>query len=364
MSRVRTFLILTLVLAAACIPALAFNEATPTAQRNAILFSWDGAQRDHVNECLKRGELPNLAKLIAEGKTVKMDVTSHSTDTKAGHTQMLTGYDPDVTGVMSNGKFRAIPAGYSIFERLDQTYGKDKVATIMLTAKTHHVGACPPSKPADIEAAKAKLAQIQAKSGGRGKPANAAVTGLEDPDAATQAARKRKATVQNLKGVIQNTDGEPFLNTAKALDVWDGEKGRTYDVVGPLMLGYLDKYSKGRFFAFFHYSDPDHMGHNHGENSKEYNDAIISCDKMLGECLKKLKALGIYDKTMVFVTADHGFDEGKTSHSNAPYVFLASNLKTLARDGDQRDLAPTILKEMGVDVAKQQPKYKGAVLTK
>jgi predicted AlkP superfamily pyrophosphatase or phosphodiesterase len=353
-----------MVLAATCVPARAFDEATPIAQRNAILFSWDGAQRNHVNECLQRGELPNLAKLIAEGKLVKIDVTSHNTDTKAGHTQMLTGYDPDVTGVMSNGKFKAIPVGYSIFERLEQTYGKDKIATIMLTAKTHHVGACSPSKPADIKAAEAKLAQLQAKTGGSGKPANAGVTGLEDPDAAAQAARKRKATVQNLKGIIQNTDGEPFLNTVRALDVWDGEKSRTYEVVGPLMLGYLDKYAKNHFFAFFHYSDPDHMGHNHGENSKEYNDAIINCDKMLGDCVKKLKALGIYDKTMIFVTADHGFDEGKTSHSNAPHVYLAANFKTLKKDGDQRDLVPTILAEMGVDLSKIQPKLKGTVLTK
>jgi len=43
------------------------------------------------------------------------------------------------------------------------------------------------------------------------------------------------------------------------------------------MMGYLDKYAKGRFFAFYHFSDPDHMGHNHGENSQQYN----RCDHRL-----------------------------------------------------------------------------------
>jgi len=79
--------------------------------------------------------------------------------------------------------------------------------------------------------------------------------------------------------------------------------------------------------------------------------------------VNKLKDLGVYDKTMVFVTSDHGFDEGKRSHSNAPQVVLAANLKTLRKSGDQRDITPTILAEMGVNVSKLQPKYKGVVLT-
>lgn len=366
MRRLLYAVLVTALLAALAIPAFCFDPATPPAQRNAILFSWDGVQREHLKECLSRNELPNLAALIKEGGMVNIDVTSHNTDTKAGHTQMLTGYDPDLTGVMSNGKFKAIPKGYSIFERLDQTFGKDSITTIMLTGKTHHVGNCPPSTPEQIKTAQQQINKLQGKPGKKklSKETADGAMGISDLDAAKQANQKKKARVQGLKAIIQNTDGEPFLNTSKAIDVWDGEKGRTYEVVGPLMKGYLDKYGKGRFMAFFHYSDPDHMGHNHGENSKEYTDAIINCDQMLGDCVKKLKDLGIYDKTMIFVTADHGFDEGKTSHSNAPRVVLAANLKSLKKDGDQRDLTPTILSEMGVDISKIQPAFKGNVLTK
>ena len=349
--------------------AWSFDASTPANQRNAILFSWDGVQREHLKECLSRNELPNLAALIAEGKLVDIDISGHNTDTKAGHTQMLTGYDPDVTGVMSNGKFKAVPAGYSIFERLDQTFGKDNIATMMVTGKTHHVGACPPSTSEAIAAAKKKLEGLRGntaavKPAAKKTAAKAGQTGLEDPDAAALANKKKKNQMQNLNGIIQNADGEPFYNTVKSLDVWDGEKGRTHDISGPLMMGYLDKYGKGRFFAFYHFSDPDHTGHNHGENSKEHNDSFIECDNWLGETVKKLKALGIYDKTMMFVTADHGFDEGKTSHSNAPTVYLAANLKTLNKSGDQRDIVPTILTEMGVDISKAQPKYTGNILTK
>lgn len=357
--------LLMVVLVAVAFPALGFDPATSPGQRNVVLFSWDGAQREHVKECLAKGELPNLAALIKEGGIVDIDVTGHATDTKAGHTQMLTGLDPDVTGVMSNGKFRAIPAGYSIFEKLENQYGDDNITTIMLTGKTHHVGNCPPSTPEQIAKARQELAKLRRVGAAKNPSAQAgeAKTGIVDPDAAAQANKKRTAARQRLNAIIQNTDGEPFLNVSKAIDVWDGEKSRTYEVNGPLMLGYLDKYGKGRFCAFFHFSDPDHMGHNHGENSVEYNQALINCDKMLGECVAKLKELGVYDKTMVFVTSDHGFDEGKTSHSNAPTVFLAANMP-LTRPGNQRDVPTTILAEMGFDVTKAEPKLTGVVLTK
>lgn len=375
MKKLLYILSLAAIFAALALPALGFDPATPPAQRNAILFSWDGAQREHMTDCLAKGELPNLAALIKEGGIVNIDISGHATDTKAGHTQMLTGLDPDVTGVMSNSKFKAIPEGCSIFEKLEKQFGDDNITTIMLTGKTHHVGSCPASTPEQIAEAKKKLATLPkvkgagnrklARAGARaGARANAAKTGLVDPDAAVLAKKPKSAERQKLNGIIQNTDGEPFFNVSKAIDVWDGEKSRAYEVNGPLMLGYLDKCGKGRFFAFFHFSDPDHMGHGHGENSSQYNDAIINCDKELGDCVKKLKALGIYDKTMVFVNADHGFDEGKTSHSNAPYVVLAANMKSLTRNGHQRDIVPTILAEMGVDVSKIEPAFKGNVLTK
>jgi len=359
MKRSRLTPLLIIILALLSLQVLAFNPATPPTQRNAILFSWDGVQLAHLNECLSRNELPNLAALIAEGNFVKIDVTNHKTDTKAGHTQMLTGYDPDITGVMSNSNFKAIPEGLSIFERLESAFGDDNITTIMVTGKTHHLGNCPPSKPEDIESAKKKLKKLG--------PPKAVVP---DPDAAqldpsaTKKAKQERTLREKLKATIQNTDGEPFFHTSKNIDVWDGEKSRTHDVNGPLMLSYLDKYGKGRFFAFFHFSDPDHAGHNHGENSREYNDAIIACDKWLGEIVKKLKQLGVYDRTMIFVTADHGFDEGKTTHLNAPNIYLAANLKTLRKNGNQRDITPTILTEMGVDISKIEPKYKGVVLTR
>ena len=331
-------LIVFLFVAGVC--GYAYDPTTPPSERNAILFSWDGVQRAHLNECLSRNELPNLAALIAEGKMVNIEITDHQTDTKAGHTQMLTGYPPEITGVYSNSKFQAIPEGLTIFEHLEKAFGDDKITTIMLTGKTHHIGSCPPSTPEQI--AQAKLDLKKAKQ--------------NNPNKSNIGSK--------FQAIIINEHGEPWYKVKNNFDVWDGDTARLHDVVGPLMLGYLDKYGKNSFFAFFHFCDPDNAGHNKGENSQEYTDAIIACDKWLGECVKKLKELGIYDKTMVFVNADHGFDEGLMSHKNAPYVYLAANVKSLKLDGDQKDIVPTLLAQMGVDLKSVKPELPGKVLTK
>ncbi len=337
------FVILALVICANA--NFAFDRNTPPTNRNAILFSWDGVQRDHLKECLKKNELPNLAAIIREGRLVDIDVVGHQTDTKAGHTQMLTGYEPEITGVYSNGKYRPIPVGHTIFEMLQAQFGKNNIATIMLTGKSHHIGSLGPGETGTIKNA-AKKKQIVA----------------EDEETAKLKPRQRpKATAK--KVAKTNKEGEPWYKVKANFTVWDGDKSRTANEVGPKCLEYLDKYGKGRFFAFFHFSDPDHKGHAYGENSKEYNDAIIECDQWLGKIVEKLKADKLYDKTIIYVTADHGFDEGLKSHKNAPYVFLATNDPSVTKNGDQRDIVPTILTALGADIKKVNPTLPGKVLS-
>ncbi len=80
---------------------------------------------------------------------------------------------------------------------------------------------------------------------------------------------------------------------------------------------------------------------------------IVDDDRWLGRIVSKLKEWDIYDETYLYVTTDHGFDEGKDSHKNAPFGFLAGNDPYLARSGDRRDLTPTILKRYGISLERQ-----------
>lgn len=288
--------------------AAAFNAKTRPEERNAILISWDGALREHVRNDLARGKLPNLARLAKLGALVDIDVTGHQTDTKAGHAQMLTGYNPALTGVYSNGNFDPIPSGYSIFERLHQAFGKQGITTIMLTGKDHNLGSRGP-------------------------------------------------------GLLSH--GEPYFLVRPGITVWDGDQMRPASVVGEKAVNYIRGYArKGRFFLFIHFADVDLGGHRSGEGSEAYDSALVECDRWLGKILTELETQGIDGRTLVYVSADHGFDVGTDHHGNAPHIFLATSDPSVAQAGQQRDIAPTILRAMGVDLDKVSPPLPGKALGK
>jgi arylsulfatase A-like enzyme len=344
---------LAVALAASVAHAQTRDERPP---RNIILIGWDGAQREHVRECLRQGELPTLRSLATEGKLVDIDIRG-TTDTKAGWSQILTGYDPKVTGVYSNAKYQTVPAGLSIFERLKEHFGADKFAALAVIGKKSHCGEIDPPKKVrltDEEAARIENAKTAKKTPPRNRRQR---DKLDDQEtAAPQAARKGRLKPEPGSRIVVEdgvkylvTPGKPYANMAKACDVW--EFGLMADEkVGTRALELLDKYKDKPFFLFVHFAEVDHKGHRSGENSKQYNEALISNDAWTGRIIAKLKELKLYDDTLIYVTADHGFNEGATNHSNAPRVFLATNDTTVMRDGDRADVAPTILARFGLDL--------------
>ncbi len=337
MRGLKCFLIIAVMMAA---PSTA--QDTPAREgpaKNIILFGWDGAQRNHVEECLERGELPTLKKLSQEGALVSIDVITGATDTKAGWSQILTGYHPEVSGVYSNGKYQDVPQGYSVFERLKAHFGPDQFIAVATIGKSGHCGEIKPPFKRRLDE--------------KGQAADPAKKKGKQPQG-------KIVEEDGVKYVIFK--GSPYHTMHKSCDVW--EYGLVKDEkVGTLALELLDKYKDKPFLFFVHFAEVDHSGHKHGENSKEYNDALISNDTWTGKIIEKLKDLGLYDKTLVYVTADHGFNEGGKNHSYAPYVFLGTNDPKVKRDGMRQDVAPTILARFGMDLEKFEPKLDGEPLT-
>ena len=358
--------------------------------RNVILIGWDGAQRAHLQECLARGELPTIKALAEEGALVDIDVITGATDTKAGWTQILTGYHPEVTGVYSNSRYRDVPEGLSIFERLKKHFGPDFVCVAVI-GKREHCGEirAPFKKQLTEEEAQQfleeqKRAQEKQRAAQKLKAAQAAGQAgaqvqAEKPKqpgqvVKQQAEKKQQAQPgagrQILGRIVEEGgvkylvfEGSPYYTMHKACDVW--EYGLMEDEkVGSLAIQLIEKYKDRPFFFFVHFASVDHQGHRFGENSKEYNDALISNDAWTGKIIQKLKELGLYDKTLIYVTSDHGFDEDKTTHSYAPYVFLATNDPLVKRAGMRQDIAPTILDRFGIDLSKLEPPLDGEPLTK
>ena len=341
--------------------------------QNVILIGWDGAQREHVEQCLVRKELPNLQRLIGQGKYVRIDVEG-TTDTKAGWSQILTGYYPEVTGVYSNGRYQPVPKGLSIFERLENNFGADKFVTVAVIGKKQHCGEIdPPQKIRLDEEGKQKSDAATGKNK-KGKQKDKAASGetkkqgqrkkAESANAQPGAGKKTRGTIVEENGVTYRVvPGSPYYGMHAAVDVW--EFGLMEDQkVGTRAIELLEKYKDKPFFFFVHFAEVDHSGHKHGENSKEYNDALISNDLWTGKIMDKLRELGLADKTQIYVTADHGFNEDAKGHSFAPYVFLATNNRAVNRDGRRQDVAPTIYEAFGVNVGAFQPRLDGLSLTK
>jgi predicted AlkP superfamily pyrophosphatase or phosphodiesterase len=331
------------------------QEAVPG--KNVILIGWDGAQREHLQQCLKKNELPNLEKMISKGVMVNITVKG-VTDTKAGWSQILTGYSPEITGVYSNKKYKPIPVGYSIFERLKQFYGKD-FKTVAVIGKKDHVGNAPPKR---IKADKIDILMADSL--------------LNIPNRQrTPADREKLRTLVKKYGKEASRDnlvkegeeyyfqipGKPYYYTSQNMDTFINGLV-TNELVTRTALKLLKKYNGSKFFFFIHFAEIDENGHKFGENSEEYNKAMISCDKYTGKIMDALKKMKLEERTIVYVTADHGFDEGMKVHKNAPYIFLVTNDLSVKKEGSRADITPTILNRLGVDLSKIQPPLSGVPL--
>jgi phosphoglycerol transferase MdoB-like AlkP superfamily enzyme len=154
------------------------------------------------------------------------------------------------------------------------------------------------------------------------------------------------------------TPGKPYYHTKDAMDVF--VNGLRFDsIVGKKTLELLEEYKDRRFFFFVHFAEIDHKGHRFGEDSKKQRGAYRSADKWTGKIMDKLKELGLYDDTLIYVTSDHGFMKVGRRHWDAPYVFLATNDPGVIRRGDRVDVTPTILDRYGLDLSTFHPPFDG-----
>jgi predicted AlkP superfamily pyrophosphatase or phosphodiesterase len=108
--------------------------------------------------------------------------------------------------------------------------------------------------------------------------------------------------------------------------------------------------------SLIHFPEPDITGHKNGWMSEEYMISITRVDLEIGEIIKFLKKQGMYGKTFIVITADHG---GKgTNHKvihpevmTIPWLAVGENVKQNYAIKEQvyiYDTAPTVLKALGL----------------
>lgn len=182
------------------------------------------------------------------------------------------------------------------------------------------------------------------------------------------------------------------LGRQLALGLFGGDSVRFNDfyqdseVVNGVAFDWLDQLEDERFFLFLHYMDPhdpyfEHPYNGEGiarvsmpepepemaeELARLYKGEIEYLDANFGKLLAKLEAEGLYDETMIVLTADHGeefnehggFWHGLTLYDeqiHVPLVIKWANTGPGARDGAESgiarliDVGPTILAASGLD---------------
>ncbi len=309
---------------------------------NVILIGWDGAQRDDLYKLLQDGKLPNLNKIIKQGKIVNTDIISGKTETKPGWAEILTGYTSESLGIRNNLYYKPIPKGYTIFERLRNYFGKDNISTVFIAGKPENLGARGPHLVCTNCFARDPATYQKTNWSG--------LTGRNDAQ-----------TYDGSPKIFENRQGEPYFYTKEEVNFYISGLKQALNV-GKKALEELERLKNNRFFMFFHFEEPDEPGHIYGENSPEYLQGIETDDFWLGQIIAKLESLNLYDRTIIYVTADHGFDKDKRSHSFAPDTWLATNDKGKYTRGTRLDITPTILDRLGLNLKEINPPLAGKSL--
>ena len=143
---------------------------------------------------------------------------------------------------------------------------------------------------------------------------------------------------------------------------------RPAGLVNEALLPWLDEHHDEPFFAWAHYFDP----HQPLEPPPPWDQLLLSdpylaeiayADQSFGRLIERLKSLGVYDRTMVVMTADHGEGLGEhreTTHSlqiynSTMHVPLIVRLPSgpagtvVETPVSSVDILPTILDVLGVE---------------
>jgi len=292
----------------------AYGKKKAWEPKNLILFSWDGTEKEIFDELLEEGKLPFVSTLtIITHYPVRGPDGEGTLATRAQHSLMLSGLPASITGIYSNKPELNDPPGRKAIDEEYLIFPKLKIWFKYIRRYEGHFrigGGCSKAEPVG------------------------ALLGF------------------NLSEGMK----EKWFYNESGFDIFYFGRGiisRKYSVSEPFLSIATDDEP---YFYFFHFSDPDHKGHNYGRNSTEYREALMACDNLTRVIYEKLAPT----KPAIIVTSDHGF--------NLPFghrggvTFLATNLDIKHESSNMPDIALTIYDYLKIRFGVFRPKLWGKSL--
>ena len=272
--------------------------------RNVVLISIDTCRADHLS-CygFKRPTTPNIDAAARDGAIFKMALTPTPVTTPA-HSSMLTGMYPPTHGVRFNSYCDLADSNVTLAKTLREA-GYQTAA---------FVGAF----PLDVR------------------------FGLNQG-------------FDTYNGWFYEEAGKEF---------WGRREG---EEVNRPALAWLDDHAKQPFFLFLHYYDlhQPHVQHRPYTNpyaDDHYSGELAYVDACIGRVFDRLRTLGVYDNTLLIITADHGEGLGEHGEPTHAYFIYQSTLhvplvirapgcgKGIQVEGNVSlvDIVPTVLDLVGL----------------
>ncbi|MHC5060244.1 MAG: tetratricopeptide repeat protein [Planctomycetota bacterium] len=286
---------------------LQFLSSAPKEFRNVLLISIDTCRADHLS-CYgyPQKNTPNIDAIAAEGVLFE-NAISPAPITLPAHSSMLTGTVPPYHGVHNNGDYQ-------------------------------------------LKQSNITLAQILKQNG------------------FTTGGIVSALVLDSKYGIDRGFDtyNDEFENerdtTCRIVE-------RTGDETSRCAVNWLQQNKDEKFFLFLHYFDP-HADYLPPEpfaskySHDPYAGEIAFVDHCIGEVLSKLKELGLYDSTLIIITADHGemrFEHGEPTHSyfiyqnalKVPLIFRlpgSEKQRRIKHVAGLVDVAPTICSLAGIEM--------------
>ena len=158
----------------------------------------------------------------------------------------------------------------------------------------------------------------------------------------------RKARPDVVTGCIAEWDGIKHVVDSAAIDFYDVVDEKDNEHLTRLAESYI-KERKPTLLAVC-YDQLDHIGHQDGHDTPAYYKVLEHLDRQVGRIIQALKDAGIYDDTVVMMTADHGgINKGHGGQTleelEIPFIVCGKGIKTQGEISDvvmQYDTAATI----------------------